>query len=310
MLPILSFFRKATVSTAEVPISVRVAGSGPGLLLLHGFPQTGAMWHRIAPALSTDYTVVVADLRGYGGSGKPDGKPGGELYSKRAMAQDMVEVMEALGFGTFTVVGHDRGGRVAHRMALDHAERIEQIAVLDILPTHTVFRNTNEDLARSYYHWFFLSQPYDLPERMIGADPEFYLRWCLRSWSTDMQAFSQPALDEYVAAFSDPATIHAACEDYRAGAGIDLEHDEADLDTKITAPLLALWGEHGYVGRKHDVVAEWQKKAVDVRGEALPSAHFLPEEAPVETYAALRRFLTLKGAEMPGRHDKEPPITL
>jgi haloacetate dehalogenase len=298
------------VSTTNAEISARVAGSGPGLLLLHGYPQTGAMWHRIAPALSTDYTVVVADLRGYGASGKPSGQPGGELYSKRAMAQDMVEVMDALGFSTFTVVGHDRGARVGHRMALDHPERVEQLSVLDIIPTHTVFRTADETLARTYYHWFLLSQPYDLPERLIGADPEFYLRWCLRTWSSDMQAFSRPALNEYVAAFSDPATIHATCEDYRAGAGIDLIHDEQDLGKKIACPVQVLWGEHGFVGKNYDVLAEWRKKADDVVGEALPSAHFLPEEAPVETYAALRRFLTLKGAEMPGRHDKAPPAHL
>jgi haloacetate dehalogenase len=252
------------------------------------------MWHQIAPALSSDYTVVVADLRGYGASSKPSGQPGGELYSKRAMAQDMVEVMEALGFDRFTVVGHDRGARVAHRMGLDHADRMERLTVMDIIPTHTVFRSADEHMARVYYHWFLLSQPYDLPERLIGADPEFYLRWCLRTWSTDVDAFSRPALDEYIAAFSDPATIHATCEDYRAGAGIDLVHDEADLGKKLTCPVQVLWGEHGFVGKAYDVLGEWGRKAENVIGEALPSAHFVPEEAPVETLAALRRFLTLK----------------
>ncbi len=291
MPPVLPSFRAQTVATSQVPIHVRVAGTGPALLLLHGFPQTGAMWHRVAPALAKDHTVVVADLRGYGASGKPSGKPGGELYSKRVMAQDMVEVMEALGFATFTVVGHDRGGRVAHRMGLDHPGRVEKMAVLDIIPTLQVFRSADETMARAYYHWFMLSQPYDLPERLVGADPEFYLRWCLRAWSTDFGAFSQAALEEYVAAFSDPATVHAACEDYRAGAGIDREHDEADLDLKLTCPVLVLWGEHGFVGKAYDVLGEWRKRADDVRGEALPSAHFLPEEAPRETCLALRRFL-------------------
>lgn len=293
MPAVLSSFRAQTVPTSQVPIHVRLAGSGPGLLLLHGYPQTGAMWHRIAPALAADHTVVVADLRGYGASGKPSGKPGGELYSKRAMAQDMVEVMDALGFPTFTVVGHDRGARVAHRMALDHPQRIDQMVVMDIIPTLQVFRSADEIMARAYYHWFMLSQPFDLPERLIGADPEFYLRWCLRTWSTDVDAFSPPALDEYIAAFSDPATVHATCEDYRAGAGIDLEHDEADLDQKVRCPLLVLWGEHGFVGKAYDVLAEWRKRAADVRGETVPSAHFLPEEAPAETYAALRRFLAV-----------------
>lgn len=296
--PMFPAFRRTTIPTTNVPISVRLGGSGPGLLLLHGFPQTGAMWHRIAPALAQDRTVVVADLRGYGASGKPSGKPGGELYSKRAMAGDMVEVMGALGFETFTVVGHDRGGRVAHRMALDHPRRIEQLAVLDIIPTLQVFRSADETMARAYYHWFMLSQPFDLPERLVGADPEFYLRWCLRTWSTDFDAFSAPALDEYIAAFADPATVHAACEDYRAGAGVDLDHDEADLDTKIQCPLLVLWGRHGFVGRAYDVLGEWRKRAEDVTGDALPSAHFLPEEAPAETYAALRRFLAGPGSAL------------
>jgi haloacetate dehalogenase len=290
--PILPSFRRSTVPTSEVPISVRVDGSGPGLLLLHGYPQTGAMWHKVAPDLTEDHTVVVADLRGYGASGKPGGKPGGELYAKRVMAQDMVEVMDALGFATFAVVGHDRGGRVAHRMALDHPDRIERAAVLDIIPTLQVCRSADERMARVYYHWFLLSQPHDLPERLIGGDPEFYLRWCLRTWSTDVGAFSEAALEEYVAAFSDPATVHATCEDYRAGAGIDLEHDEADLSNRIRCPLLVLWGEHGFVGKAYDVLGEWRKRADDVTGEALPSAHFLPEEAPAETSAALRRFLT------------------
>ncbi len=291
MSPILADFRRELVPTTAVPINVRVAGSGPGLLLLHGYPQTGAMWHKIAPDLTADHTVVVADLRGYGASGKPSGQPGGELYSKRVMAQDMVEVMEALGFSTFTVVGHDRGARVAHRMTRDHPERIEKVAVLDIIPTLQVFRSADETMARVYYHWFMLSQPYDLPERLVGADPAFFLHWCLRRWSTDFAAFSEAALEEYVAAFSDPATVHATCEDYRAGAGIDLEHDEADLDRKITCPLLVLWGERGFVGKAYDVLGEWRKCAENVSGEALPSAHFLPEEAPEETLAALRRFL-------------------
>jgi len=288
---VLEGFRRVTVSTPETEIAVRVGGSGPGLLLLHGYPQTGAMWHKVAPRLAESFTVVVTDLRGYGASGKPSGSPGGQLYAKRAMAADQVAVMRELGFESFAVVGHDRGARVAHRLTLDHPDHVSRLAVLDIVPTLHVFRTADETLARVYYHWFFLSQPFDLPERLIGADPEFYLRWSLRRWSADPNCFEEAALAEYVAAFRDPATVHATCEDYRAGAGIDLEHDEADLDRRITCPLLVLWGAKGFVGRHYDVPAVWRRRAGDVGGEALPCGHFLPEEAPEQTLAALRVFL-------------------
>ncbi|MGQ0632266.1 MAG: alpha/beta fold hydrolase [Sporichthyaceae bacterium] len=287
---LLQDFTRSTIATSNVDIAVRVAGSGPPVLLLHGYPQTGAIWEHIAPALSARYTVVVPDLRGYGASGKPGGKPGGELYSKRVMATDQVEVMTALGFESFAVVGHDRGGRVGHRMALDHPERVTRLAVLDIVPTLQVFRTADEVMARVYFHWFFLSQPFDLPERLIAADPEFFVRWCLQGWSAS-SSFSEAAMAEYVAAFTDPATVHATCEDYRAGAGIDLEHDEADLDRRVECPLLALWGEHGFVGRRYDVLQSWQARALDVRGHTVPGGHFLPEEAPAETLAALTDFL-------------------
>ncbi len=288
---VLHGFTRSTVTAREVDIALRVAGSGPPVLLLHGYPQTGAIWEHIAPALSAQFTVVVPDLRGYGASGKPGGKPGGELYSKRVMAADQVEVMASLGFDSFAVVGHDRGGRVAHRMALDHPERVTRLAVLDIVPTLQIFRTADETMARAYYHWFFLSQPFDLPERLIGADPEFYARWSLTRWSTDPDCFTAEAMAEYVAAFTDPATVHATCEDYRAGAGIDLEHDEADLDSRVECPLLVLWGEKGFVHRHYDVLASWRARANDVRGHPVPSGHFLPEEAPEHTLAALQEFL-------------------
>lgn len=287
----LRSFRRMTVATPEVDIAVRVAGSGPGLLLLHGYPQTGAIWHRVAPELTERFTVVVPDLRGYGASGKPTGEPGGARYSKRAMAADQVAVMGELAFESFAVVGHDRGARVAHRMALDHPDRVSRLAVLDIVPTLDVFRGTDEALARAYYHWFFLSQPFDLPERLIGADPEFWVRWCLRHWSAHPDCFDQDAVEEYVAAFADPATVHGTCEDYRAGAGIDLSHDEADLDRRVHCPVLVLWGASGFVHRNYDVLAKWRARAHDVRGEAVPGGHFLPEEAPEPTLAQLRAFL-------------------
>jgi haloacetate dehalogenase len=292
MSGLLDTFDRRTITTPLTEIAVRVAGSGPGLLLLHGYPQTGVMWHRIAPRLAERFTTVIPDLRGYGASGKPNGEPGGALYSKRVMAVDQVAVMAELGFERFAVVGHDRGARVGHRLTLDHPTAVERLAVLDIVPTRHVFRNADEILARVYFHWFFLSQEFDLPERLIGADPEYFLRWCLRRWSAEETTFHPDAFTEYLHAFVQPDTVHATCEDYRAGAGIDLEHDETDLDQRITCPLLALWGERGFVGRAYDPLAIWQERGTDVRGQAVPGGHFLPEEAPEETLAALLTFLT------------------
>lgn len=284
-------FRTDRIATPGAGIHVRVGGAGSPVLLLHGFPQTGAAWHRVAPDLAAEHTVVVPDLRGYGASDKPRGSPSHVAYAKRTMAADQVAVMSALGFECFAVVGHDRGGRVGHRMALDHPDRVRRLAVLDILPTRHVLRTTDEATARAYYHWFFLSQPYDLPERLIGADPEFFLRWCLRTLSADPGCYAGEAIEEYVAAYADPATVHATCEDYRAAATVDLEHDEADLDRRVACPLLVLWGERGFVGSRGDVLRVWRERASDVRGGPLPSGHALPEEAPGETTAALLPFL-------------------
>jgi haloacetate dehalogenase len=284
-------FKSTRIAVPGVEIAVRTAGAGPPLLLLHGYPQTSAMWSRIAPALARRYTVVAPDLRGYGASGKPPGSASHIEYAKRTMAADQVAVMETLGFEEFAVVGHDRGGRVGHRMALDHPDRVQRLAVLDIVPTHEVFRTTDEMLARVYWHWFFLSQPYDLPERLIGADPEYLLRFALRAWSSDGTVFDEAAVAEYAAAFRDPATVHATCEDYRAAASIDLEHDEADLDRRVTCPVLVLWGARGFVGRRYDVLECWGRRAQHVSGTAVDSGHFLPEEAPAETLAALEEFL-------------------
>lgn len=285
-------FKLTDVKVEGATIRARIGGAGPPLLLLHGYPQTHVMWHKIAPRLAKDFTVVATDLRGYGDSAKPPSDPQHATYSKRATAQDQVEAMAALGFREFFVVGHDRGARVAHRMVLDHAARVKKVAVLDIAPTRKVFETVTKQVATGYYHWFFLIQPFDLPERLIGSDPEYYLNRKIGQWSADKSGFAKEALAEYVRCFSDPATIHASCEDYRAAATIDLEHDEADIGTKVTCPLLALWGAKGFVERHYDVLAVWRERAADVRGRALPCGHFLPEEAPDETYDELIRFFT------------------
>ncbi len=283
-------FRQTDITVESATIRARVGGAGPPLLLLHGYPQTHAMWHKIAPRLAKDFTVVATDLRGYGDSSKPPSDPRHATYSKRATAQDQVEVMAKLGFRDFFVAGHDRGARVAHRMALDHAGRVKKVAVLDIAPTRKVFETVTKQVATGYYHWFFLIQPFDLPERLIGSDPEYYLRRKIGQWSADKGGFTKEALAEYVRCFSDPATIHASCEDYRAAATVDLEHDEADIGTKVACPLLALWGGKGFVERHYDVLAVWRERAADVRGRALPCGHFLAEEAPDATYDELIRF--------------------
>jgi haloacetate dehalogenase len=281
-------FDRITVPTRGAAINLVRGGSGPPLLLLHGYPQTLAMWHRIAPRLAEHFTVVAADLRGYGASSKPEGGADHFGYSKRAMAQDQVEVMQRLGFEQFFLAGHDRGGRVGHRMALDHPGRVKKLAVLDIVPTRAMFAAVNQYLATVYYHWFFLIQPFDLPERMIGADPEFYLRNAFARLGTS--SLAPEAIEEYVRAFRDPAVIHATCEDYRAAASIDLEHDAADLKSKVACPLLALWGANGRIASAFDVLATWRERATDVRGRALPCGHYLPEEAPEESLRELLAF--------------------
>jgi len=280
--------RRLRASGAE--IHAVVGGSGPPLLLLHGFPQTHATWHRIAPRLAERFTVVATDLRGYGDSEKPASDDRHAPYSKRAMAQDQVEVMRALGFERFQVAGHDRGGRVAHRMARDHRSRVTRLAVLDISPTKKMYEATDQRFATLYYHWFFLIQPHDLPERLIGADPDYYLARKLGGWGTRELPFSPEALAEYRRCFRDPAAIRAICEDYRAAASIDLEHDRADFDDKLACPVLVLWGANGVVHRCFQPVDDWREVAVDVRGEALPAGHYLPEEVPDATCDRLLSF--------------------
>ncbi len=283
-------FERVRIETEGASINAVYGGKGPPVLLLHGYPQTYAMWHLVAPRLAESYTVVATDLRGYGDSSKPDGGVDHAGYSKRAMATDQVEVMEALGFGSFAVVGHDRGGRVAHRMALDHPERVTKLAVLDIVPTHYVFATADKELATVYYHWFFLIQPYDLPERLIGADPDYFLGKKLVGWGTGADVFYPEVYAEYERCFRDPKTIHASCEDYRAAATIDLEHDEATRERRVECPLLALWGERGVVERLYDVPEVWRGYATNVRGRALTCGHYLAEEMPGETAQELISF--------------------
>lgn len=284
-------FESKRIATKGTEINVKVAGNGPPLLLIHGYPQTHVIWHKIAPRLAEDFTVVVTDLRGYGDSGKPASDAEHTPYSKRAMAADQVEVMSSLGFSKFSVVGHDRGGRVAHRMVRDYPNRIDKIAVLDIAPTATMYGATDKKFATAYYHWFFLIQPNGLPEHMIGCDPEFYLSRKLAAWGKANGAITEEAFKEYLRCFSKPETIHATCEDYRASAGIDLEHDAANAGEKIDNPLLVLWGQEGFVASAYDVLKAWQDVASNVSGHAVSGGHFLPEEAPDETLKALLEFL-------------------
>jgi haloacetate dehalogenase len=277
-------------------IHARIGGSGPPVLLLHGYPQSHVMWHRVAPRLAERFTVVVPDLRGYGDSGKPRGDAAHRAYSKRVMAQDQVALMRQLGHERFAVAGHDRGGRVAYRLALDHPERVSRLAVLDIAPTVHVFDTVDRETATRTFHWFFLIQPDGFPERLIAGDPQYFLTHLLGRWSGDgLVPFAPEALAEYVRCFSDPATIHATCEDYRAGASVDDEADRADRGRRrIACPVLVLWGGKD-PGRRGDLLPVWRQWADDVRGEPLPCGHFLAEEQPEATAAALQRFFSADG---------------
>ncbi|HZA78950.1 MAG TPA: alpha/beta hydrolase [Acidimicrobiales bacterium] len=280
---------KDHLEIAGAGINVAHAGSGPPVLLLHGYPETHGMWRHIAPILAQEHTVVCPDLRGYGDSDTPPGGDDHIGYSKRAMAHDQVEVMRTLGFDRFAVAGHDRGARVALRMTLDHPETVTQLAILDIVPTAEIYATIDQRRAMSVWRYFFLVQPFDLPERLIGRDPGFYLRWTLDEWSATPEAFPDEVLTEYERCF-DPATIHATCEDYRAGATIDLEHDVADCDVPLRCPVLVLWSERG-LGSDYDVAGIWRSRAPDVTGHGMDCGHFLAEERPEETATALRRFL-------------------
>ncbi|WP_062228300.1 alpha/beta fold hydrolase [Aureimonas frigidaquae] len=274
-------------------IHARIGGDGPPLLLIHGYPQTGAMWNRVATRLAERFTVVVPDLRGYGQSDAPESK-GGAAYSKRAMAADMRAVMQGLGHERFGVAGHDRGGRVAYRLALDHPDCVSALALLDILPTIEVWERMDAAEALKTYHWLFLAQPNPMPERLIGADPIFYLDTTLASWTRGitLSPFDSEALAEYRRSFVRPEHIHAACEDYRAGASVDREHDAQDRQAgrRIEAPTLVLWGEDGSPATAGDVLSVWRPWCASVEGTAIPSGHFLAEEAPDAVTSALGDF--------------------
>ena len=285
-------FRQASAAPAGVEIPCVIGGSGPPLLLLHGFPQTRAIWHKVAPALAKRFTVVASDLRGYGDAGKPASDPLHASYSKRAMAADQVGLMRSLGFERFGLVGHDRGGRVAHRLAVDHPDAIERVAVLDICPTLAMYEQTDLAFAKAYWHWFFLIQPAPLPETMINADPEFFLTRFMGGRSAGLRPFEPQAWAEYLRCARDPETVRAMCEDYRAAVTIDLEHDRADREAgrRIACPLLVLWGREGVIERSFDAVAEWERVASDVRGHALDCGHYVPEEAPQALVEEIERF--------------------
>ena len=294
-MPLFPDFRRVDVDVdgARIHAVVGPPRQAPALLLLHGYPQTHAIWHRIAPRLASRLNVVAADLRGYGDSSKPESTADHAPYSKRAMANDQVQLMRSLGHERFSVAGHDRGARVAHRMAVDHPSAVERVAVLDIAPTLAMYEQTTQAFARAYWHWFFLILPAPVPERMIGADPAFLLRAKMGAGSSGMKPFAPEAWAEYERCFT-PAMIHASCEDYRAAAAIDLEHDSADRaqGRRVRAPLLALWGVHGVVERCFKTLDEWRRVADHVEGRALPAGHYLPEEVPDLVVEELERFFS------------------
>ncbi len=275
----------------ETEIAFRRCGKGPAILCLHGYPQTHYMWHKIAPTLAQEFTLIMPDLRGYGDSGKPETDAYHTPYSKRAMAADLAQLMAVCGYPEYGVIGHDRGGRVAHRLARDYRQAVKSLSVLDIAPTLDMYEATDKKFATAYYHWFFLIQPAPLPEQLIGDNPEFYLRRKLGHWGKIKGAHTDDAIAEYLRCFCQAETIHSSCEDYRAAASIDLEHDKQDRNDKLDIPILALWGAQGFVGSTFDVLQIWGNYSDDVSGHAVPCGHFLPEEAPAETSAALLSFL-------------------
>ena len=280
-------FERIRIEVEGASINAVRRGEGPPVLLLHGSPQTLAMWHLIAPRLAEDFTLIATDLRGYGDSSKPESAPDHGPYSKRTMARDQVQVMRYFGFERFALIGHDRGGRVGYRMALDHPGVVTRLAVLDIVPTWEALHRADAAFGLAYWHWFFLAQPHDLPERLLASEPEKAL---FRGGS---EAIAPEAMEEYVRCLRDPEAIRATCEDYRAAATLDYEHDEADRQAgrRMACPLLALWGRKGFLEGHYDVLDVWRGWAEEVDGRALECGHYIPEEAPEATYAALHAFL-------------------
>jgi haloacetate dehalogenase len=286
-------FEYRRVDVDGVTVNCAVAGSGAPVLLLHGYPENHLMWREVAPVLARDHTVVLSDLRGYGGSGKPAPDAAGLVYSKRSMAGDQAGLMRQLGFWPFQLVAHDRGARVAHRLVLDHPDAVTRLAVLDIVPTRHVLGHVTRAMALAYYHWFFLAAPNGVPEQMIAADPGYWVRALTGPLLGEGASIDPQVLADYIRCLGDPRTIAGSCADYRSATGIDLVHDEESFAAgqKVGCPVLVLWGTQGFVGRAYDPLAVWGQYATDVRGHALPTGHFLPEEAPDLVSAALREFL-------------------
>ncbi|WP_420414036.1 alpha/beta fold hydrolase [Roseibium sp.] len=300
--PFFDGFEERLIDVPEGKIFCRTKGSGTPLLLLHGYPQTSAMWHRIAPKLAQTYTVICADLRGYGRSYKPVTTPDHAPYSKRAMASDMAHLMTNLGHDRFLVGSHDRGARVAHRLALDHEKRVLGLATLDIAPTREMYRDGDSAFAQTYWHWYWLTQSAPFPENLIGSNSEFYWLKKCGSGSAGLSPFSWQALEEYLRFFRDPAVIHGSCEDYRAARTIDIEHDDEDGQRKLSIPLLALWGKHGAIEKHFDCLALWAERAAHVQGRALPGGHYLAEEVPELVLAEFQSFFQSVLSEE--RHEK------
>lgn len=275
-------FTRHTATVNGVNIAYIKGGQGPALLLLHGHPQTHVIWHKVADTLAQHFTVIASDLRGYGDSDKPQGLPDHSNYSKRVMGEDQIALMQQLGFDQFLVMAHDRGGRVAYRMALDHPEAIRKLVILDVAPTLAMYEKANRAFATAYYHWFFLTRPAPFPETLINSHPDVYLQHTIAGRSAGMKPFTPEAYAEYLRCLRDPATIHGICEDYRASAGIDLDHERADLaaGNKIQVPMLALWGKHGVIEQCFEPLVEWQQLAANVQGHALDCGHYIPEDEP------------------------------